>query len=455
MLKIHTHYTNLKVSNNASVAEIRAAYKVLMQQYHPDKFDGDPENAIRIVKIIQTSYAVLSNPHKRARHDNWIDNQKKEEKRKSTKSDTTSEYFLKPACNQRDKHNFEQNNLAEATRFGLNIIILGFILVALILAFVSVRKASLSNKAPPLHLPSNKNDSKIEFVYVKSGCFQMGGDGFYKNEKPMHQVCLKGYYMGKYEVTQTQWQHVMSKNPSQFRGNNRPVEKVSWDNVQTFIIRLNQKSGKQYRLPTEAEWEFACRSGRNGQEYCGSNKINKVAWYKGNSANKTHPVGKKNPNKLGFYDMSGNVMEWTQDRYQSDYYRNSPIHNPKGPLSGSEYVIRGGSWMDNQWLARTSQRQGKNSNFNSQGIGFRLASSPYSLGDNKLDNPEEYPSFSSMFNQGGNNMDYSSRSKAIRRRVDYLRSPESGYSVNTQKKQTEDRSTKLNTLSGFAGLNII
>lgn len=151
---------------------------------------------------------------------------------------------------------------------------------------------------------------------------------------------------------------------------------------------------------------------------------------------------------------------WTQDRYQSDYYRNSPIHNPKGPLSGSEYVIRGGSWMDNQWLARTSQRQGKNSNFNSQGIGFRLASSPYSLGDNKLDNNTrdgEYQNFSSMFNQRGDNIDHASRSKDIRRRVDYLRSPEGGgfSSVNTQKKRTEDRSTKLNTLSGFAGLNII
>lgn len=186
-------------------------------------------------------------------------------------------------------------------------------------------------------------------VKVEGGTFTMGatpdqgsdvGDG----EKPAHQVTLSSYYIGKYEVTQEEWQAVMGNNPSNFKGKKRPVESVSWNDCQKFIKKLNEITGKSFRLPTEAEWEFAARGGNHsrGYKYAGSSDLASVGWYDGNSGGKTHVVGGKSPNELGLFDMSGNVWEWCQD-WDGDYSSHEE-NNPKGPTSGAWCVIRGGSW---------------------------------------------------------------------------------------------------------------
>ena len=202
------------------------------------------------------------------------------------------------------------------------------------------------------------------FIFVKGGCYQMGdtfGDGE-SGEKLMHEVCVDDFYMGKYEVTQKEWTEIMGSNPSKFKGcDDCPVEKVSWNDVQAFINKLNNSPltngvGGLYRLPTEAEWEYAARSGGRSEKYSGGNNIDSVAWYDSNSGDKTHPVGQKEANGLGLYDMSGNVWEWVQDWYADDYYRKSPKNNPKGASSGQGRVLRGGSWYNFPLYLRASNR---------------------------------------------------------------------------------------------------
>ena len=221
---------------------------------------------------------------------------------------------------------------------------------------------------------------EIEMVWVSGGTFSMGatteqsGDA-YSDEIPAHRVTLGGYYIGKYEVTQKLWKAVMGSNPSRFKGDNLPVENVSWNDVQEFIRKLNQLTGKSYRLPTEAEWEYAARGGGSSlvYKYSGSNNIGSVAWYRGNSGYGTHPVGSKSPNELGIYDMSGNVWEWCQDWYSSTYYSNSPSKNPHGPTRGSDRVCRGGSWGLNSVYCRVSCRVEYSPDLRQNNLGFRLA----------------------------------------------------------------------------------
>lgn len=222
-------------------------------------------------------------------------------------------------------------------------------------------------------IPRNmaKTPLKIDMVWVNPDCFQMGDNDIYSSE---HEVCLtRGYYLGKYEVTQSQWQHVMGDNSSIFKGGNKPVQNISWNNVQTFIRKLNELTGKNYRLPSEAEWEYACRSGGKKMKYCGSNNAARIAWYKDNSDSKIHPVGQRQPNGLGLYDMSGNVWEWTQDFYQADYYNHSPVNNPKGPLDGSGHVVRGGSWFSGKGVLRSAYRVWYAAGIRVSYLGFRLA----------------------------------------------------------------------------------
>ncbi len=177
-------------------------------------------------------------------------------------------------------------------------------------------------------------------------------------KRPAHSVTLFGFYIGKYEVTQAQWEAIMGGNPSYFKGDNLPVENVSWNDIQEFIQKLNQKTGERYRLPTEAEWEYAARGGNKsrGYKYSGSNDVGTVAWYYENSGRKTHPVGQKQPNELGIYDMSGNVQEWCQDWYNYSGYSSDPQTIPTGPSSGSARVIRGGSWSVDAKYTRVSCR---------------------------------------------------------------------------------------------------
>ena len=183
------------------------------------------------------------------------------------------------------------------------------------------------------------------------------GDGT-ENERPVHEVCVDDFYIGKYPVTQAQWQSVMGNNPSHFKdcGGNCPVEQILWEDALKFIARLNELTSKKYRLPTEAEWEYAARSGGKKEKYSGSNRATAVAWYQGNSGGRTHPVGTKSPNGLGIYDMSGNVWQWVQDWSDPSYYRESPRSNPQGPAIGSLHVMRGGSWLSPAWCARAACR---------------------------------------------------------------------------------------------------
>ncbi|MEZ4825769.1 MAG: formylglycine-generating enzyme family protein [Bacteroidia bacterium] len=221
-----------------------------------------------------------------------------------------------------------------------------------------------------------------EMIFVEGGEFDMGGSDAEArdNEKPVHRVWISPFYMGKYPVTQAIWKVVMGTNPSNFKGENHPVEKVSWNDTQTFLQKLNEKTGKTYRLPTEAEWEFAARGGIYSQDYlyAGSDKLKEVGWYSGK---KTHPVGQKMPNELGLYDLSGNSWEWCEDWYSGGYYQKCAdrgmVENPTGPENGSLRVYRGGGWRSNPRGCRIAYRNNFSPEYRAVDLGFRLAlSSP-------------------------------------------------------------------------------
>jgi formylglycine-generating enzyme required for sulfatase activity len=229
--------------------------------------------------------------------------------------------------------------------------------------------------------PHSMKRKDIEgFLFIKGGCYQMGdtfGDGE-SDEKPVHEVCVDDFYMEKYEVTQKEWVEVMGNNPSYFKGcDNCPVEQVSWNDVQEYIRELNQKTGKRYRLPTEAEWEYAARSGGKREKWAGTSNVSELgsyAWYTGS---KTHPVGQKKPNGLGLYDMAGNVWEWVQDWYGDYYYGSSPKDNPEGPSNGRFRVLRGGSWDKGPRGTRSADRYGGNPDDRVSGhSGFRCVLTP-------------------------------------------------------------------------------
>ena len=222
------------------------------------------------------------------------------------------------------------------------------------------------------------NGVSFEMVRVEGGTFTMGGTAEQgsdadEDEKPTHQVTLSSYSIGKTEVTQALWQAVMGSNPSDFNGSNLPVEKVSWEDCQTFIRKLNALTGKTFRLPTEAEWEYAARGGNKsrGYKYSGSNTLSNVAWYDDNSSNKTHPVATKASNELGIYDMTGNVWEWCSDWYGS--YSSSSQYNPTGSNTGSSRVLRGGSWFSNARYCRVSIRDRYTPAGRGDYLGLRLA----------------------------------------------------------------------------------
>ncbi len=237
-----------------------------------------------------------------------------------------------------------------------------------------------------LIFPSSPNLSAIKsieenMVWVEGGSFKMGctseqeGD-CWDYERPAHRVELDGFFISKYEVTQEQWLGIMGNNPSSFNDCRQcPVEKVNYKDIEEFIQKLNQQTGKNYRLPTEAEWEYAARGGNQSQgyKYSGSNEINEVAWHKHNADGKTHPVGQKSPNELDIYDMSGNVWEWCSD-WEGEYNSQQQI-NPQGSDTGIKRIGRGGSWVNVSQYARVSFRSTDIPKRRGSALGFRLASS--------------------------------------------------------------------------------
>ena len=217
------------------------------------------------------------------------------------------------------------------------------------------------------------NSLGMEFVKIPSGSFMMGRDAAFEDgdsaELPLHKKHVGAFSMQTTEVTQTQWVRVMGSNPSKFKGRNNPVENVSYYDVQRFIKKLNKLEGTNaYRLPTEAEWEYAARSGSNSTYVCGDDKgcIGSYAWYDGNSADRTHPVAQKRANRWGLYDISGNVWEWTSSCYTQNYNR--------GCYEGGKYkVIRGGSWINYAYDIRLANRSSNSPEDRGYSSGFRLA----------------------------------------------------------------------------------
>ena len=230
------------------------------------------------------------------------------------------------------------------------------------------------------------NDVSFVMIPVEGGTFSMGataeqGSDGIARELPVHEVTLSSFYIAQTEVTQALWQAVMGDNPSHFTGDLLPVENVSWNDCQQFVAALNDLTGQKFRLPTEAEWEFAARGGNEseGFKYAGSNNLPTVGWYsyndswqlRGTGAYGTHPVATRNPNELMLYDMSGNVHEWCQDWFGN--YSTGAQTNPTGPVSGTNRVYRGGSWYFDEWFCRVSFRNGVVPTYRSYGIGLRLA----------------------------------------------------------------------------------
>ncbi|OGW00434.1 MAG: hypothetical protein A3I04_01145 [Nitrospinae bacterium RIFCSPLOWO2_02_FULL_39_110] len=289
-----------------------------------------------------------------------------------------------------------------------------------------------------LLLPSIVNGEKgkdvqvpIEMVFVKGGCYQMGdtfggaenhveaahkgGKDWHQhhnhlaaNEKPVHEVCVDNFYIGKYEVTigefrefitatgyktdaeagdgcygwsGNKWEKDKSRNwrnPGFLQDDSHPVSCVSWDDAVVYAEWLSDKTGKKYRLPTEAEWEYAARSGGKAEKWAGTNnesELSDYAWYNKTSKGKTHPVGQKKPNGLELYDMTGNVWEWVQDWYGENYYISSPKNNPQGPISGSHHIHRGGSWYFSSHQARASSRHPYTPDYRCYSLGLRLSAS--------------------------------------------------------------------------------
>ena len=225
------------------------------------------------------------------------------------------------------------------------------------------------------------NGVSFTMLQVDGGTFTMGatseqGSYAFENEKPAHSVTLSSYWIGQTEVTQALWNAVMGTNPSYYRGDKLPVERVSWKDCQAFIKKLNQLTGKTFRLPTEAEWEYAARGGNKskGYKYSGSNDLGTVAWYTNNSSSKTHPVATKQPNELGIYDMSGNVHEWCNDYYGS--YSSVAVTNPTGPVSGSYRVFRGGSRYSSGGSCLVSDRDSSDPHSSGNLLGLRLVLVP-------------------------------------------------------------------------------
>lgn len=219
----------------------------------------------------------------------------------------------------------------------------------------------------------------MDFILLRPGSFTMGDASGKDDEKPVHLVKItKPFYLGKYPVTQQQWEAVMGNNPSHFKGPQNPVDQVSWEDCQAFLQKINERfssSGEKFGLPTEAQWEYACRTGSTADYFFGDaeERLGDYAWFDGNSGYRTHPVGEKRPNSWGLHDMHGNVWQWCADPYDPSYYERSPVDDPTGPVSGSNRVLRGGSWAVRAFTCRDSYRAALSPKFRHWDFGLRVA----------------------------------------------------------------------------------
>jgi formylglycine-generating enzyme required for sulfatase activity len=227
--------------------------------------------------------------------------------------------------------------------------------------------------APTEVILSLRGDLKLELVLINAGEFEMGSNGGEPDERPAHKVKLsRSFYMGRFEVTQAQFEKMMGKNPSMFKGENLPVESVTYADTQEFCKRVSRINGKLVRLPTEAEWEFACRGAKGANTGESDTAFAEVGWFRVNSDSKTHPVGQKRPNALGLFDLQGNVSEWCQDWYEGDYYSKTPTDDPQGSPQGTDRVIRGGSWDRDPVNCGPARRNKAQPLLRNQHTGFRV-----------------------------------------------------------------------------------
>lgn len=286
---------------------------------------------------------------------------------------------------QKQKARDEQEHIAEnKSKTRTNVFMLAIVLGALFVGFVIF--TSGSGDTNDVSTPSDYTNSiGMEFMLIPAGSFDMGSplgeERRDDDEGPLHTVNIeKAYYLGKYEVTQKQWQEVMGNNPSNFKGDDLPVEQVSWNDAQEFIKKLNQKEGTdKYRLPSEAEWEYAARAGTTTRYSFGDSesRLDEYAWYDDNSKSKTHSVGQKKPNSWGLYDMHGNVYEWVQDVWVPFDYKGAPTDGSAWEIgSGAFRIIRGGSWINYAQRCRSADRELSSPDRRFRGLGFRLLQEP-------------------------------------------------------------------------------
>ena len=300
----------------------------------------------------------------------------------------SNDYNMVIKLNNGTKITLDANDVKDLTFNGDELSISGNTIADLYsrIARLEVLASRVQDKASP-EWTFTVNGVSFKMVKVVGGAFQMGatseqGSFTDDDELPVHRVTLSNYYIGETEVTQALWYAVMGQSPmsdgkqwssTYGLGDNYPAYYVSWNDCQEFITKLNQLTGQSFRLPTEAEWEFAARGGNRSQgyKYAGSNTNDDVAWYNSNSDRTTHPVATKAPNELGLYDMSGNVYEWCQDRWGS--YSSSDQADPVGPSTGPDRVVRGGTWFYDASVCRVSARGCFRPHYRNEGIGLRLA----------------------------------------------------------------------------------
>ena len=244
--------------------------------------------------------------------------------------------------------------------------------LSLSLSLLMILSGSITSWGGPSDLPEIS-----PMVPVKGGCFEMGDDSptATPDQKPVHQACVKDFQIGKFLVTQKEWKTVMGKIDSQFKGCDACAIDASWDEAWDFINALRVRTEKPYRLPTEAEWEYAARSGGKKETWAGTSdesKLGQYAWFSSNAGRTVHPVGEKLPNGLGLYDMSGNMWEWVMDRYGDSYYQESPKDNPRGPVAGIFRVLRGGSWFSTGAELQATRRHFMPPDLHELYSGFRL-----------------------------------------------------------------------------------